>query len=50
MRHFSNYDYLIINDDFELAVEELCSVVIAKRVEVNRRADERAEVISALLS
>jgi len=50
MRHFSNYDYLIINDDFELAVEELCSVVIAKRVEVNRQADERAEVISALLS
>lgn len=50
MRHFPNYDYLIINDNFEQAVDELCSVVISKRVEVNRQAEERSDVISALLS
>jgi len=50
MRHFSNYDYLIINDDFEQAVSELCAVVISRRVAVNRQAEERSDIISALLS
>lgn len=50
MRHFSNYDYLIINDDFEQAVSELCAVVLSKRVEVNRQAEERSQLLSALLS
>ncbi len=50
MRHFSNYDYLIINDDFEQAVMELSAVVIAKRMKVNRQVQERSELLSALLS
>ncbi len=50
MRHFSNYDYLIINDDFEQAVTELCAVVLAKRLEVNRQSTERSELISDLLA
>jgi len=50
MRHFSNYDYLVINDDFDRAVEELCSIVIAKRLEVIRQADEKSDLISDLLS
>ena len=50
MRHFSNYDYLIINDDFEQAVTELCSVVLAQRLTVTRQADEQAQLLSALLS
>jgi len=49
MRHFPNYDYLIINDDFELAAEQLCSVVIAKRVEVLRQSDEKQKLLSELL-
>ena len=50
MKHFSNYDYLIINDDFEQPVAELCAVVLSKRVEVNRQAEERSQTISELLS
>jgi len=50
MKHFSNYDYLIINDDFELAVEQLCSVVMAKRVEVLRQSAENEALLSALLT
>jgi len=48
--YFSNYDYLIINDDFEQAVAELCAVVLSKRVEVNRQAEERSQLLSSLLS
>ena len=50
MKHFSNYDYLIINDDFDQAVAELCAVVLSKRVEVNRQAEEHSQTISELLS
>ena len=50
MKHFSNYDYLIINDDFELALEQLCSVVMSKRVEVLRQSSENEAIISALLA
>lgn len=49
MQHFSNYDYLIINDDFEQATAELCAIVIAKRVEVSRQSQQRAELLSSLL-
>ena len=49
MQHYSNYDYLIINDDFEQAVSELCAIIIAKRVEVRRQTELRSEMLSALL-
>ena len=49
MKHFSNYDYLIVNDDFEIAVEQLCAVVLAKRVEVLRQSDENQQLLSDLL-
>lgn len=50
MRHFSNYDYLIINDDFDQAVDELCGIVLAKRVTTLRQTDASQEIISRLLS
>ncbi len=50
MRHFSNYDYLIINQDFEHALDELCAVILSKRVETTRQSTENQPVLSALLS
>ena len=50
MKHFSNYEYLIVNDDFELALEQLCAVVMAKRVEVLRQSDEQQALLSNLLA
>ena len=32
MSHYHEFDYLIINDDFKVALEELRSIVIAKRL------------------
>ncbi len=50
MRHFSNYDYLIINDDFQQAVDELCGIVLARRVKTVRQTNASQEVITRLLS
>lgn len=49
MRHFSNYDYLIINQDFDQALDELCSVVLSKRVQTGRQSTNNQSLLSALL-
>ena len=49
MRHFSNYDYLIINDDFQRAVDEFAGIVLAKRVETLRQSTVSQQTISRLL-
>ncbi len=50
MRHFTNYDYLIINDNFDQAIDELCGVILSKRVTVCRQSAENEAVLSAMLS
>ncbi len=49
MRHFSNYDYLIINDSFEQAVDELCAVILSQRLLVSRQASENEALLSTML-
>lgn len=50
MRHFSNYDYLVINQDFAQALDELCAIVLANRVTTNRQATVNQSLLSALLA
>lgn len=50
MRHFANFDYVIINDNFERALDELCGVILAKRVETLRQSVVNEQIISRLLS
>lgn len=50
MRHFPNFDYLIINQDFERALDELCAIILAKRVRTTRQSSVNQRLISALLA
>ena len=43
--HYSEYDYLVVNDDFEEALIELKSIVLARRC----RFDAQSESLSPLL-
>ena len=47
--HFNEYDYLIVNDDFDEALTELKSIIIAFRMQKIRRKLELAELINGLL-
>ncbi|MFZ5757108.1 MAG: guanylate kinase [Pseudomonadota bacterium] len=49
MSHFSEFDYVIINDVFDQALAELRAVVLARRVRVDRLAGRRAEQINRIL-
>lgn len=50
MSHYAEYDYLIVNDDFETALEELRSVVVASRLRIGAQSDRLAGLIKSLLA
>ena len=47
--HYNEYNYLIVNDQFELAKEELCAIFKANRLNVSRQAVKYKHVLDDLL-
>lgn len=50
LSHYSEFDYLIVNDDFEKASSELQAIVIANRLKMGRQAQHQRKLLSFLLS
>ncbi|ARG96722.1 guanylate kinase [Legionella micdadei] len=50
LSHFSEFDYLIVNDDFEKASFELQAIVIANRLRMSRQKREQGKLLSFLLA
>jgi guanylate kinase len=50
MSHYAEFDYLIINEDFALASQQLQSIVVANRLTVARQSACQAKLLSILLS
>lgn len=48
--HYPEFDYLIVNDDFEHAALELRSIVIANRQRMERQVNKQSKLLSFLLS
>lgn len=48
MRHSEEYDYVIINDDFDTAVEQLRSIVIAQRNHRSKVAQRHVDLLQSL--
>jgi guanylate kinase len=48
--HYGEADYLIFNDDFETALEELRAVIISQRVQTAVQSSRHADTIRLLLS
>lgn len=49
MSHFGEYDYLIVNDDFDGSCEELRSIVIARRHRLAAQQVRHQELLQQLL-
>ncbi|MBS3786331.1 MAG: guanylate kinase [Gammaproteobacteria bacterium] len=49
MQHCTEYDYLVVNDDFEQALTDLNAIIQARRLQLRRQLTAQAEIISALL-
>lgn len=50
MSHYGEYDYLIINDDFDNTLQELRSIVIARRHRLAAQQVRHADTLAALLA
>ena len=50
MRHYDEFDYLVVNDVFSIALEELRAIVLAERCRVGARAARNSDLMAALLA
>ncbi|MEX0634519.1 guanylate kinase [Serratia ureilytica] len=50
MTHYAEYDYLIVNDDFDLALSDLKTIIRAERLRLGRQLLRHDALISKLLA
>ncbi len=50
MQQYVNFDYVIINDDFNKALHDLESVIIANRLVISQQANRHQKMISELIT
>ncbi len=50
LSHYSEFDYIIVNDNFEHAAVELRAIVIANRLRIEKQVNKQAKLLSFLLS
>ena len=50
LSHYKDFDYLIVNDDFDIAASELQSIVVAHRLKIERQVLKQRKLLSFLLS
>ena len=50
MQQYVNFDYVIINDDFNKALHDLESVIIANRLVITQQASRHQKMISELIN
>ena len=48
--HYNEFDYLIINDDFDNSLQELRAIVIARRHRLDAQQIRHQHTLAALLS
>jgi guanylate kinase len=50
MSHYGEFDYLVVNEDFESAVAEMCAIFTASRLRRDRQVARHSRLITALLA
>jgi len=49
MSHYGEFDYLVVNEDFETAVREMCAIFTASRLRRDPQVARHSRLITALL-
>jgi guanylate kinase len=50
MTHYAEFDYLVVNDDFQRALDDLAAIIQARRLHQQRQDSALATMLSDLLS
>jgi guanylate kinase len=49
MSHFRQSDFVVINEDFDCAVDEVCSIITAQRVKLDRQLQTNGKLLHDLV-
>lgn len=49
MQHFNEYDYLLINDNFDVTVNDLSSIVHAERLTLAQQSNQHQDLLKRLI-
>ena len=49
MSHYGEFDYIVINDDFDEATEQLASIFVCNRMLLDNQQRRNAELLADLL-
>ncbi len=49
MRHYAEFDYLVVNDDFDQALTALKAIVLASRQRIGAQVEKQRELLRQLL-
>lgn len=50
MSHYGEFDYVIVNEHFQTAVDEMCAIFVASRLRRDAQVARHQRLITALLS
>jgi guanylate kinase len=50
MSHYGEFDFVIVNEHFDTAVDEMCAIFVASRVRKDQQVARHARLITALLA
>ncbi|MEO1887688.1 MAG: guanylate kinase, partial [Methyloprofundus sp.] len=50
IEHYGEYDYLIINDDFNIALTELKSIILSGRLGIEQQLIQQKALLAELLA
>ena len=50
LSHYSEFDYLIVNDTFEHAAMDLRAIVVANRLQISRQVNKQSKLLSFLMA
>lgn len=50
LSHYPEYDYLIVNDNFEVALNDLASIIVAERLKIEKQSIKLADILQDLLA
>ena len=50
MSHYGEFDYLIVNDDFYKALDEMCAIFVAERMQLGQQSHRYQSLLTDLLN
>ncbi len=50
MSHYGEYDYLVVNDEFDTALNDLHSIFVTQRLKLDAQQESQSQLLTALLS